>query len=143
MKHSFEPVRCDIDSEADPIEPRLVIDLSTHPRRLFKHLDSDLRTLVADSLSAHPVSARKRGRSRPCLRRHAVYFHGVMLNMFNAFLQLLLDILATYYLTKGMTDKRVPWLVFMYVSFGYGFLARNAFAEQGGFVDSLYTPPDT
>ena len=37
----------------------------------------------------------------------------VMLNMFNAFLQLLLDILVTYYLTKGMTDKRMPWLVFM------------------------------
>ena len=36
-----------------------------------------------------------------------------MLNMFNAFLQLLLDILVTYYLAKGMTDKRMPWLVFM------------------------------
>ena len=41
----------------------------------------------------------------------------VMLNMFNAFLQLLLDILLTYFLTKGMTDKRMPWLVFMCVLF--------------------------
>ena len=41
----------------------------------------------------------------------------VMLNMFNAFLQLLLDILVTYFLTKGMTDKRMPWLVFMCVLF--------------------------
>ena len=38
-----------------------------------------------------------------------------MLNMFNAFLQLLLDILVTYYLTKGMTDKRMPWIVFVCV----------------------------
>ncbi|KAF9649614.1 MBOAT-domain-containing protein [Thelephora ganbajun] len=38
-----------------------------------------------------------------------------MLNMFNAFLQLLLDILVTYYLAKGMTDKRMPWLVFIFV----------------------------
>ena len=40
-----------------------------------------------------------------------------MLNMFNALLQLLLDILVTYYLAKGMTDKRMPWLVFMCVFF--------------------------
>jgi lysophospholipid acyltransferase len=38
-----------------------------------------------------------------------------MLNMFTAFLQLLLDILVTYYLAKGMADKRMPWLVFMCV----------------------------
>ena len=37
--------------------------------------------------------------------------------MFTAFLQLLLDILVTYYLAKGMADKRMPWLVFMYVFF--------------------------
>lgn len=40
-----------------------------------------------------------------------------MLNMFNAFLQLSLDIIVTYYLAKGMTDKRMPWLVFMCVLF--------------------------
>ena len=40
-----------------------------------------------------------------------------MLNMFDALLQLMLDILVTYYLSKGMTDKRMPWLVFMYVPF--------------------------
>ena len=42
------------------------------------------------------------------------YLLGV-LNIPGAFLQLLLDILVTYYLTKGMTDKRMPWLVFMCV----------------------------
>jgi len=52
-----------------------------------------------------------------------------MLNMFNAFLQLLFDILATYYLAKGMTDKRMPWLVFMYVSL---VSKRNASMKYSG-----------
>ena len=42
------------------------------------------------------------------------YFLGI-LHMFNGLLQLLLDILVTYYLAKGMRDKRMPWLVFMHV----------------------------
>ena len=58
-----------------------------------------------------------------------------MLNMFNAFLQLLLDILVTYYLTKGMTDKRMPWLVFMCALF---VSKLNAFTEYGSFADSLW-----
>ena len=62
------------------------------------------------------------------------YLLGV-LNMFNAFFQLLLDILVTYYLAKGMTDKRMPWLVFMCVL--YLFLKRrNAFIEYRRFTAS-------
>lgn len=37
----------------------------------------------------------------------------VMLNMFTAFLQLFLDVVVTYLLTRGMKDKRMPWIVFM------------------------------
>ena len=56
-----------------------------------------------------------------------------MLNMFNALLQLSLDILVTYYLTKGMTDKRMPWLVFMCMFF---LLKVTRLLNTVTFVDS-------
>jgi len=38
-----------------------------------------------------------------------------MLNMFSAFLQLLLDVVVTYLLARGMKDSRMPWIVFIFV----------------------------
>lgn len=116
-------------ASVDQIKMSLLFQSRSAPQRIIDSRRtpptySDLRTLVADSLSAHLICSRKCVRSRAVGRtqvcpqhlRRAAYSI-VMLNMFNAFL---LDI---------------P--VFMCVSSGSVFLERKAFTEHAGLIDSL------
>jgi hypothetical protein len=115
--------------------------LPTHPRRLFfnplETSQSDLGNLqlITCLLISYPlgsvfVRVPSVGLKHAFNISVTLFYLLPMLNMYNALLQLLLDILVTYFLAKGMKDKRMPWLVFMCVLFI--FETERVYSTRGG-----------